>query len=558
MAEVLLNYKIDTADSAKSISALTKSLKDLKSLQERYGQEGTKGFEKLSDAINKTEGRLGDLNDRFNTLRGSGVERLNTSVGLLTEGFQSFDTDKIKIGLQGLGSAMSAIPIFLLVEGLKLLAENAKELFDWFNEITDSGKSLESQLKNMKKENELLSASFQNQITALEGIKGNEEAIYKIKGQLIAQSKEEAKLALAIAIQKENDAKNEYTWKQRLLQAVGASAVAELDKVKVVKEASEERIKAENAVGKVIAEGIKQDNERTQKQIDNNKKLSEDRKKQQEEEEKNKQARIDRFIKEGEERANTMIAQFEEEEALKAKNEAEVMAEFDRITKEVQRIADMEYDVTKENNKKLLDEKKKHEDEIRALEQAAGVAAQQVVVSTMALSDLAFLIKSDKIKKGSEEEIQLAKRQFDINKKLQIAQAVASGLSGIVNILGAKTLIPEPFGSIAKGLQVAGFVTATATNIAKIERLQFDASSFSATAPPSNGGGSVGSGANLPPQQQQTINTNSQLFGGVNPNQQGGTNNPNTGMFEKVIVLEVGDVNAAQTKVATIQAQAKF
>ena len=125
--DIELNTKIDTANAAQSLGELKKSLKDLISLQSQVGS-GTEGFKKLQKSINDTENKLGDLKDGFKTLSGSGVERLTSSFGLLKEGFTSFDGGKISSAFKGVGAAMKAIPIFLIIEGIRYLVENFAEL----------------------------------------------------------------------------------------------------------------------------------------------------------------------------------------------------------------------------------------------------------------------------------------------------------------------------------------------------------------------------------------------------------------------------------------------
>src|SRR6187549_2341985 len=99
MTTIELQTKIDTANSAQSLGGITKSLKELISLQSQVGANSAE-FKKLSKAINDTEGKLGDLKDSFNTLRGSGVERLNASFGLLREGVSNLDTEKVGIAFK--------------------------------------------------------------------------------------------------------------------------------------------------------------------------------------------------------------------------------------------------------------------------------------------------------------------------------------------------------------------------------------------------------------------------------------------------------------------------
>ena len=49
-------------------------------------------------------------------------------MGMLKEGFTNADPGKLSIGMKGLGMAMKAIPIFLIIEGIKWLIENFDKL----------------------------------------------------------------------------------------------------------------------------------------------------------------------------------------------------------------------------------------------------------------------------------------------------------------------------------------------------------------------------------------------------------------------------------------------
>ncbi len=184
--EIKIKASIDAANSAKSIGELRKSLKDLVSLSGQVGDGA--GFKKLSQAINDTEGKLGDLNDSFNTLKGSGVERLTSSFGLLKEGFLSFDSDKIGTAFKGVGAAMSAIPIFLLIEGVKALIDNFDVVVDVFKSFTAEA---QTQAKTLRELNSNLGEVAAN----LEEIAFKEEAY-------IRNSEQRTKLAIEAAKQR--------------------------------------------------------------------------------------------------------------------------------------------------------------------------------------------------------------------------------------------------------------------------------------------------------------------------------------------------------------------
>jgi hypothetical protein len=85
-----------------------------------------------------------------------------------------------------------------------------------------------------------------------------------------------------------------------------------------------------------------------------------------------------------------------------------------------------------------------------------------------------FSVQLENSKKGSEEELKIKRKQFDLNKKIQIGAAVISGLQGALNAITAKSTIPQPFDAIYKGLQVATIAGTTAQTINKISSTPFE------------------------------------------------------------------------------------
>nr|MBP9688490.1 hypothetical protein [Bacteroidia bacterium] len=100
--------------------------------------------------------------------------------------------------------------------------------------------------------------------------------------------------------------------------------------------------------------------------------------------------------------------------------------------------------------------------------------AQQGINGLQALSDLYFIFKTKNLEKGSAEELKQAKKQFDINKGLQIASATIAGIQGVINALTAPSVIPEPFGSILKAVTAVTIGATAAANIAKISSTKFN------------------------------------------------------------------------------------
>jgi len=176
MATEKIGIEVEVKGAEKSIS----SFKDLKtaikaakdeqiSMSEKFGgtsEQAKKAGQKLAELKDKVD----DLNDSTKSLKGTGIERLTSSFRLLGEGIATFDFDKIKLGFKGVGAAMSAIPIFLIIEGLKLLYDNFEKVVDFFNVFyastdtaTRSLKKLNAAIEeNSTLQNEMLEATDKN------------------------------------------------------------------------------------------------------------------------------------------------------------------------------------------------------------------------------------------------------------------------------------------------------------------------------------------------------------------------------------------------------------
>ena len=135
-----VGVEVEVKGAEKSIS----SIKDLKTaikqakdeqvkMSESFG-EGSEEYVKASKRLAELKDKVEDLNDSTQSLKGTGVESLSSSFGLLGDGLKNLDLDKIKTGFKGVGQAMSAIPLLLLVSGITMLAEK----FGIFEMITDA------------------------------------------------------------------------------------------------------------------------------------------------------------------------------------------------------------------------------------------------------------------------------------------------------------------------------------------------------------------------------------------------------------------------------------
>lgn len=166
----------------------------------------------MNDAVAGTEGaaakaaeykeRLKELNETTKSLQGSGVEKLTSSLALLQDGFASADPGKLGIAMRGLGAAMDAIPIFLLIEGLKLIWDN-------LDKVTSAFSTSEKKIKSMQDSYDSLivvltshAAAVQREIDLLSAQGASEDLISEKKKEKIAIELQEAKAAYALSTAK--------------------------------------------------------------------------------------------------------------------------------------------------------------------------------------------------------------------------------------------------------------------------------------------------------------------------------------------------------------------
>jgi hypothetical protein len=128
--------------------------------------------------------------------------------------------------------------------------------------------------------------------------------------------------------------------------------------------------------------------------------------------------------------------------------------------------SDQEVKLKEDEAKKIRDAK------IKAAQDDLQIA-ESSVKSIQAIGDIAFAAKMSKVKKGSKEEEELAKKQFKFNKSLQLAGAIVDAGKAITASLASSPLaigvVPNPIG-IANLVATAAV---SAANIAKIASTQF-------------------------------------------------------------------------------------
>lgn len=164
------------------------------------------------------------------------------------------------------------------------------------------------------------------------------------------------------------------------------------------------------------------------------------------------------------------LAQFEMEEALlqenltegeKFKIRQEYLAKIDAI------------------NQESADKEKQRQKDIQ---EAGKQVLQMGLDAAQNLSDAFFDYKISKAAKGSAEELKLEKKKFEINKKLQIAQAIMQGVQATQAAFASGSAIPI-VGAVTGPLFAAAAATVSALNIAKIRGTSFESGSTSTNTP---------------------------------------------------------------------------
>jgi len=196
------------------------------------------------------------------------------------------------------------------------------------------------------------------------------------------------------------------------------------------------------------------------------------------------------------------------------------------------------------------DEEKKKRQANLDTANAALKLAEDSTKAIQAVGDIAFQSKMAKVKKGSKEEEELAKKQFKFNKAMQLSGAIIDAGKAITASLAASPLtilgVPSPGGIAA----LVATAATSAANIAKIASTQFT----------STGGG--GGGGNQPtiPEASSSSTTSAtpsfNLFGAGNDmNNVGGSQTQQTEITVNAVVSET-ELTKTQNKVAKINQNA--
>lgn len=499
----------DSIDKAKvSVAQLRNELKAAQSAALNGDGKAAKRVAELKD-------RMEDLKDETRSLQGSGIEKLKSSFGLLTDGFKNFDGDKISTAFKGIGGAMKAIPILLIVEGIRYLIEN-------FDELSKGSGTLATILRGVGDAISYVT----NFVTDLVGATDDSTRALDKQGEAIKTNADKLNAALT-----EQTAAFD---RQIAVAKVSGKSTVELEKKK-----QQAIIDTNFLIAKQIEAFVRAGGE-----------LDDEKKKQLSASlEFIKNAKVQEYvITETDKNARLAAKKVEKEQfqqlELQKDNELKIakVTEKEIEVQELLGISELFNQIDFQNlqswNEKKKEENRKRIDEGLELTKSGLQSAQ-------ALTDLFFTYQLNKAEANSAKELQIRKNQFNVEKAFKVALIVMDGIQGAMKAYALNPL-PSPIGVISASLQ--GIAAAAAA--VKVAATPFNAGGGG------SGAGATGISAGSIPQANTNVPTIAPPTSGATTTFTGNKNN-NFQPATKLFVTET-DIRHSSQRIDTAVSQSTF
>ena len=491
MADVVINTKINNAEIEKTVNNFSRLKNELKQAKSELLQfeAGTDGFSRVQAKISGLRDKLDGLNDSTR-IQGTGVERLTQSFNLLTESFTSGDIDKAKVAFTGLGQAMKAIPIFLLIEGVKLLFENWDKIVAVFSESAQQIKANERALTELtlavaknKAETDALIITKEYELKQLKSQGASlDDVIHKyneidnlklgnIIGEINKVDKEISNLAA-----KQKDLRENLQASDFLPEFLGggnsvkeAQAVGdEIDKLKVKRKELENEVLKVGLENKEKIKAAEEDEQKRREEAALKRKKSEEEEIKRRQDAQARDAAVTNDLIDKEER--------DYKDALKRQNEAAELARQENFdakataaANEEKYFRDLENKALKDSLRDYKENEKKKEELDRALKAAKLTRENNYFNATQSLAQTFFAFQLNRAKGNAAEELKLKKQAFEVDKAFNVARAIQDGVRAVQGALAQSAVL----GPAAVPLAVSYGVLAAA-NVAKILATQFE------------------------------------------------------------------------------------
>lgn len=160
--------------------------------------------------------------------------------------------------------------------------------------------------------------------------------------------------------------------------------------------------------------------------------------------------------------------------------EMQVALENEDLTQNEIALIKEKYRLEEEKLDKEQAEKKKQL--AKDVQAASKQVAEMGLAAITQISDIFFENQLNQVEKGSAQELAIRKKQFEMNKKLQIAQAIMQGVQAVQAAYSSGLAIPL-IGAVTGPLFAAAAGVGSLMNINKIRNTTFDGGGGSVSAP---------------------------------------------------------------------------
>ena len=252
----------------------------------------------------------------------------------------------------------------------------------------------------------------------------------------------------------------------------------------------------------------------------------------------NEQDKVKQLILTADYEKAVLLAAFDEKVALLKEGDpllkqlkTELETSLANITKEAK---DKELAIVKET------EEKKRAEQLKTADAALDYAGQSIS-AIEGITNLAMENKLKKVKKGSKEEEALLKKQFQLNKSMQLAGAIVDAGKAITASLASSPIAIGPIPNPAGIASLAFAAVTSATNIAKIASTTFT----SGTAPSTN--------TPTPSTTAVAPSGGPSLFGQANTGSQVNAGDTNSNNITVTAIVSETEITASQNHINNIQ-----
>lgn len=509
--KVALTLEINgVTKSISNIKELKQAIKDSKNELLQY-EVGTEGFAKAQKNVSELTDRVKSLGDSAK-IEGSGVERLSASFGLLGEAFTNGDLEKGKLALTGIGQAMSAIPIFLLIEGLKLLVDNfdevvkfGKSLFGVVNKNEEAIKSLTAEIEKQKGETELLKATIEGEIAIMEAQGTGIDVILKKKKELMEVQVREIEQSIKLNQLKLQEAKTTDTASDitqavinQTLMFLGLQDTAIQRSIELQKERAQRVVDIENQIKSSEAAILELKSKYNVEELIANKKNADNRKKALQDYEA-EQLRINEALaKQKQELAESDKLNeqaFYDSEEAKLKAQEEYAKESQRISDELNAAIFASRIKQSEIEDRLNAEKLAKEKELaRQIAETEYNAKKQGLQAAQNLSTAYFNFELAKAKGDAQAQEAIKKKAFNIDKAFNIVRATMDGYRAVLSAYASAA-----GGPVLKGIAAGVAGAFAASQVALIASTQYNGgSTVASSTTPNLGNANAGQTPQVP------------------------------------------------------------